>query len=346
MTLHGSARGPSARNTPEGGAAATWLALALSGVSGAALVVHLERRVEAVGFHLVDPARVLQRAGPSVDGGWWDDRWRRELEWELASTPPFALGDAGARAALRERVAALSFVAEVRPGQPAEVVWPDGLRLALCLERPAACVELGGRFRPVSERGVLLSGTWPTPPTADGGPLPVLGPNDGRMAGARAGELLAEPHEYAALSIAVSLREHLGATDRERLGRVLIDARRAHLAAPDEPGARLFLEGGRQVYWGRDPDAGEPGELPASIKWAHVVRGLDALERGIDWRVLDVRWDRPAMDREAFGEARNKGAAVGAASSPALLPVAPGRLALEPAAPGPAGGRTATSGVR
>jgi hypothetical protein len=59
----------------------------------------------------------------------------------------------------------------------------------------------------------------------------------------------------------------------------------------------LWLEHGRRVNFGRTPDCGEPGELPAANKWDSLVRALKALRPTTvdarDWSLLDVRWDVP-----------------------------------------------------
>jgi len=118
---------------------------------------------------------------------------------------------------------------------------------------------------------------------------------------ARRGDYLAEPEHLDALDVAVSLGEHLDEATRTRLGRVVIDARTARETSVDEPGARLLLEDGRVVLFGRAPCCGEPGELEPGAKWSSVVEALALLGSGpapdpqTDWLLLDVRWDRPEI---------------------------------------------------
>lgn len=307
------------RTAPRGGraaAAATWLSLALCAVAALWLVADLERRVEAEGFQLVDPSRIRSLG----DETWFDPRWRTELELALTGLAPFETGDRDARRHLIETALSLSFAAEVT--EPV-VVWPDGLSLDVRPYVPVACVMRGDSFLAVAPDGTLLSGEWPTPPRRDGGWLPVIGPNDGSFDRALPGDVLTERHHLDALAVARSLWEHLDATAEKRLGRILIDARRAPYTAPEEPGIVLRLEDARDVCFGRSPDTTEPGELPVATKWRHLSEALAYLADGDprdEWVLLDARWDRAevvlseraeALRAEELGESAATGRGAG-----------------------------------
>ena len=222
---------------------------------------------------------------------WVDPRWEPELRARLASQEDFRPDDGEARGDLRERVEALSFVAEV--GQ-AEVLWPDGVRLDLRLRQPVACVPVGASFYPVGRDGVLLSGVWDAPPPIGPGHLPVLGPLDGGCDALRPGDALEEPTRLDALATAASLLDHLDDPALGLLGRTVIDASRARFASPDEPGLRLFLEEERVVWFGRAANTEEPGELSVGDKWDSLARALHLWDAGdSDWDLVDVRWDYP-----------------------------------------------------
>lgn len=259
-------------------------------------LVALRRDVLASGFAHVDTSRARLDSGP----GWIDSRWSDELRLAVAELPSPSIEDREALDAVGERVAVLSFVESV---EDVRVVWPDGLRLDLRLREPVACVHFGRDFLVVAEDGTLLSGRWPTPPARDGGFLPVLrlDREAERNAGLRSGARLTETAALDGLAVAASLWRDLSHAGQARLGRCVIDARRARLATVAEPGTRLLLEGERTVLFGRSPNVGEPGELPVETKWAHVDAALHLLEpdperdeapEGLDWEVLDARWDR------------------------------------------------------
>lgn len=259
-------------------------------------LVALRRQVLASGFAHVDTARARLDAGP----GWIDERWAKELRWSLAGVPPVAADDDVALARVAALVASHSFVAAV---EDVRVLWPDGLRVELRLREPVACVHVGRHFLPVAEDGTVLSGRWNAPPTRDAGFLPVLRlVEDGdRIGSRRPGARLEEPAALDGLAIAASLWRDLPPESQARLGRCVIDARRARRATVEEPGARILLEGERTVLFGRSPNLGEPGELPVETKWAHVDAALRLLApdparaeaaQGLDWEVLDARWDR------------------------------------------------------
>ncbi|MBK7877837.1 MAG: hypothetical protein IPJ77_19320 [Planctomycetes bacterium] len=260
--------------------------------------------VWASGFATIDPrrARLADPAEVEGGGGFVDQRWEALLRQTLASVPAFQATDLESAGRLQARVAALPFVAEV--GEP-RVLWPDGLELPVRLRRPEACVRIGELYYAVAADGVLLPGSWPAPPWIGQGYLPVIGPNDGSFEAAQPGERLAAPRHRDALAVAIGLRAELGAGEFETMGPPLIDATRARETSASVPGIELRLAGRRVIWFGRAPDCGEPGELPAAAKWKAIVQGLQLLraEGGArDWSVLDARWDVPQIQwREAEG---------------------------------------------
>ncbi len=247
-------------------------------------------------FARIEPARAVL----DVPGAWVDPAWEILLAEQLARLGPFAPDDVAAVAAVRRAVEDLPFVVEA--GAP-EVIWPDGLQLAVRLAEPVACVAVGRHYLAVDGQGRALPGLWNAPPPRGAGHLPVLGPLDGSTDGLRAGDVVPAA-QLAAVPVASSLWTHLGDDDLATLGRCMIDASRAAEASVEEPGTRLYLEGRRLVLFGRAPDTDEPGELPVVAKWSSVGRGLRRLRRDRDWDLLDVRWDVPeirARDLAAAG---------------------------------------------
>lgn len=295
--------GSSSRSAPSArsGRVRAWIPFLVVLGTGVWLCESLAGTVRAAGFAVIDPARsrLCDPQEVPAGGGFVDERWEQELRGVLAGAPAFEASDAESAASLARRVASLAFVAEV--GEP-RVVWPDGLEFPLRLRTPAACVRAGDDYTLVSQDGVLLPGTWSTVPWIGQGPLPVIGPNDRAFDGAAAGSALVETRHKDALAVACSLRASLSAADFETLGPVLIDATRARLTSATEPGVLLRLANKRVIQFGRAPDSGEPGELPAQAKWRAVSKGLELLRSGApekDWAVLDVRWDVPAIQWRA-----------------------------------------------
>jgi hypothetical protein len=189
-------------------------------------------------------------------------------------------------------------------GALARVVWPSGAEFPVRLRRPVACLAVGRAFLAVDAEGVVLPGEHRTPPQADGGFLPVLGPLDGRFDRVRSGERLAELRDLDALSIAESIWSYLDSEHRLRLGRVVIDASGAREVSVERPGAVIALEGGRSIAFGRSPRQQEPGELPLELKWRNVAEALPMIDGGdgVDWYELDARFDRPTFARRGAGE--------------------------------------------
>lgn len=269
-----------------------WLALALAILALALASQRLRRAAEVQGFHRIDPSRV--DLGPGLAEAGLPHEWSARVANALARLGELSSLDEDLIERVRGELAALAFVAEVGP---ARVLWPDGVTVDVRFRVPVACVQSGPDFVPVARDGVILPGYWPAPPDFGLGLLPVLGPNDGSFDEALAGDVLIEDRHLDALSIAVSLREHLTPLEIDRLGRCLIDAEASPFASVDEPGAFLALDEGRRVLWGRVPRSAPPGELDEGTKWSHVLDALGYLEGpdASDWSFVDVRWDRATL---------------------------------------------------
>jgi hypothetical protein len=248
-------------------------------------------------FATIRTDQAVLRAGP----GWVAPTWSEEAAALVAELPPIRADERAQIEALVERLRELSFVESIGEAQ---VIWPDGVQIALRLREPVACVHVGRHYLGIAADGTVLSGRWPAPPSRDSGFLPVLSlapeaerdPRRALVPGAR----LDEPAALDGLAIAVSLWRHLEPADLRRLGRCRIDARRARLASVEDPGAVIYLEGRRSVWFGRSPNLGEPGELADATKCGHLARALALLEpdsarperpEGLDWDLVDVRWD-------------------------------------------------------
>lgn len=267
------------------------LALLVAVVAGVVAAHRIVRAPQARALVTVDTRRSAIQVDAESD--WVDERWADELASQLAALPPFPVDDREGVLAVASEIAALPFVAEVFEPR---VVWPDGVELGVRLRRPAACVLIGESFLAVAEDGVILPGSYPAPPWIGHGYLPVIGPNDRSLDEHLPGDALTEERHLDALSVAVSMRAALDWETFETMGPPLIDATRARRASVDEPGVLLDLEGARRVRFGRAPWSGEPGELPASMKWKSLARAVHELRYGErDWDRLDVRWDRPEI---------------------------------------------------
>jgi len=281
------------------------LSVVLASVSIAWFLYLLNRDVEAGDFARISTAYSRVDAGP----GWFDPRWQEELAARLAPLGELRTDDRAALERLVLEIARLPFVRET--GAP-QVLWPDGLRVAVRFREPVACLHAGRQFLGIAADGVLLPGSWPTPPARGSGFLPVIIPRAGALAGAVPGSRVAEPSVADALAIAASLWESLSSEALARLGRIVIDARRARLATVEEPGAVLWLENARRVLFGRSPNLDAPGELPVATKWTSLTRALELLDPGetcLDWELADVRWDRPdLLPRGGLGARASAGA--------------------------------------
>jgi hypothetical protein len=255
----------------------------------------LVRDVEAADFTDLDTARSRVAVGP----GWYDPRWEQALARRLAQVPELAADSPEARAQVEAALLELPFVAEVGATR---VLWPDGLQVEVKLRPPIACVRTGELFLPVGEDGVVLLGAWSSPPSRGTGFLPLVALEEGAREAVFEGAQLATPAAVDGLAVARALAGELGGDDWIRLGRCVIDARRAREATVEVPGVVLWLEGGRRVYFGRSPNLDAPGELPFATKCASLARALRLFDAGsaggagaVDWELADVRWDRPEI---------------------------------------------------
>lgn len=250
------------------------------------LVNHLARSAAAAGFTTIDTRRVR------LDGPvWTPPDWEEWMGARIAERGPLSSLDSQG---IQQLVAELEAMPSVLSVRQSKVLWPDGLAIEVALRRPIACVRTGAEFLGVAADGVLLPGYWSAPPNTGDGFLPVIGPNDGALDGLVAGDRLTEEKHLDALSVALSLRQHLAPEMQRELGPVLIDATHAAAAAVEEPGTRLYLEERRLVLYGRPPRAAMPGELPEKQKWAHLAHALELLQEDppLDWDLVDLRWDR------------------------------------------------------
>lgn len=268
----------------------TGLWIALFVLAGLVVADELAADAEARGVTAIDPAR-LAITGPRT---WVPEAFAPYAAGRLVRLGPVSPRDPEAVEALVREVAALPFVASV--GEP-RVLWPDGLDLPIELREPVACIRDGEDFLPVAADGTVLPGRWPTPPDTPRGFLPVIGPLDGTLDGARPGDRLRLERHLDALSVAASQLAHLPAEASRRLGPAVIDATRGRLASDVEPGVRLRLEDRRLVWFGRPPNVDAPGELPAPLKWRSLARAAELLAGpdAHDWDLVDVRWDRPGL---------------------------------------------------
>jgi hypothetical protein len=275
------------RRSARAGRIPAWLPLGIVLVGILSLVARLEREAEARGVARIDATCYRLHRGDR----WISQAWTAQLEQLLVEARSLAAGDRGAIDELVGRIEALSFVAEV--GEP-EVEWPDGLVLPVRLHQPVACLRVGDDFLPVAADGTVLAGYCYQPHPAFGGHLPVLGPH-----GLDAdpdfpfgpGDVLGHPAHRAALAVAESMQDYLGAEDLGRLGRVVVDASRSHAWNGMPGGVVIDLEGERRIHFGRSPHVAEPGELSVETKFVHFRDALARWEKGDRFRAIDVRWD-------------------------------------------------------
>ena len=264
------------------------------------LLGEVRLRAAQAGYERIELGRSAFVEAPT----WSDPRWQDILAQTLAQAGDVHPADRGALDAALASLQTLNFVRRV---EPARVLWPAGLEFDVELRRPVACVRAGPRLYPVDGEGVVLSGAWSAPPWVDSGYLPLLVDEPDAMPFGP-GDRLDGGHLFAALDVALSLWLELPAAQRERLGRVAIDARPPELrAAPSAhvDGVLLLLEGQRAVLFGEPPGIvaevapPPPGELSSARKWLHVSNALERLGSGApdaDWSHLDVRFDTAAIE--------------------------------------------------
>ncbi|HUR28136.1 MAG TPA: hypothetical protein VM509_08110 [Planctomycetota bacterium] len=272
-------------------------------VAAAWFLWELESEVAASDFTRVETSLLRLDAG----AGGVDPRWEALLRERVARIAPFASDDAESQALVERELRTLPFVRSV---STPEVVWPDGVRVPLVLRAPIACVRVGAEFLTIANDGMLLPGSWPAPPRFGQGYLPEIALDAGAPKSLRAGEILWSDAVADGLSVASSMWAELDPEDLTRLGRSIIDAGKARRASAEEPGTVIYLENSRRVLFGRAPSTREPGELPVETKWLHVANALLCLPAGpplteggaptarpgdVDWELVEVRWDHPAM---------------------------------------------------
>ncbi len=260
----------------------------------------LEDGAESVGFTRIETNRMLLEYGrvlQTEDGGvrteWIDPRWEQLLSERMSAVADFEAEDPSGVESILANLRELAFIEEL--GEP-RVIWPNGLEVPLRIRRPVACIAWHDSYFAVAvdwstgvPRGVILEGPWNTPPNVGTRYLPVID----RLEEVPSSVWLEERVLLDALSIADSMWSSLDDDDYRRLGRIVIDARRARDTSVEEPGTRIELEGQRVVFFGRSPAQDAPGALPVADKWQSIRIGLQELENGVDWESLDVRWDRP-----------------------------------------------------
>lgn len=285
------------------GGVLTSVTIALALIAMAWFFWMLESEVDADEFTRVETSCVRLDAG----AGWVDPRWEGIIRDCIARVEPFACDDPqGQESALRE-LHALPFVLSVATP---EVVWPDGVRITLKLRAPIACVRIGREYLVLASDGMLLPGIWPAPPRCGQGFLPEIALDEDSSRILRPGQVFWNDAVADALSVASSMWAQLDGEDLARLGRSIIDARKARRTSVEEPGTVIYLENSRRVLFGRAPSTQEPGELPVQAKWLNLANALLCLPAGapleaggppslrpgdVDWELVEVRWDHPAM---------------------------------------------------
>jgi hypothetical protein len=272
-------------------------------IAAAWLLWMMQSDVGASDFTRVETSSVRLDAG----AGWVDPRWESMVRERIARLADFDCDDRAAQAWIERELLELPFVRSV---SPAEVVWPDGVRVKVVLRAPIACVRIGREVLPIANDGMVLPGSWPAAPHCGQGYLPELALDENVARKIRPGEVLWNDAIADALSVASSMWAELEAEDLARLGRSIIDARRARAASVEDPGTVIYLENSRRVLFGRAPSTKEPGELPVEKKWLNLANALLCLPAGppsqaggppsardgdVDWELVEVRWDHPAM---------------------------------------------------
>lgn len=268
-------------------------AIAVGAASWAA--ANLQESADSAGFTVVDPSRVTLELPAGTEG--LPAEWSRIVAYRLSLLGEMTTQDPELGERVAEEMADLPFVIEL--GEP-RVIWPDGVEVPMRLREPVACICIGEDYLPVSSDGVVLPGLRSSPPDYGRGLLPVIGPVDGRFLPYRPGDRLEQERDLDAIAVAISMRAELSPGDLHWLGPVVIDATHSQATAVGEPGTRLRLEDGRSVFFGRSPRANAPGELPAELKWRHLMEAMALLGeeeygRPKDWDLVDLRWDVPTL---------------------------------------------------
>lgn len=271
----------------------TWLVLSLGAAALFCGVELLGERLYAQGYTHVDMHCV--KIEVLTEEFYVPPEWSEFVAVRTADLGHLSVDDPEEVAQVVEALKELPFIRSV--GEP-RVIWPNGIEVEVRLRRPVACISIGSGFRLVSEDGVVLPGFSVSPPHDGVAPFPLVAWDDS-LGDLAAGDLFPLDKHFAAVSVALSMQDCLKADeDRSLLGSIRIDADRADLASVEEPGVRIYLEGSREVWFGRSLLGKTPGEMPAEEKWRHLVRHLrEPSEGGREWAVLDVRFDRAQVRR-------------------------------------------------
>ena len=268
----------------------TWFALLL-GAGALFTGVELLRQQQYLnGSQLVDTRRakiVGSEQGASAPPG-----WSELVAARLSELGPLDVNDPNE---IEKVSAALRPLPIFRSVSASRILWPDGIEVDVRLRRAAACIQFDGGFRSVSRDGVVLPGFSISQPVDELGPLPLIAFGD-ELRHLMAGDHLPRDKDFDALSVAVSMQDHLSYEHRALMGEIVISPEESDSTRVGGPAVTLRLKGSRGVLFGRPPIAGHPGELPEKLKWAHLAEYLENYPKaGRDWAVLDVRWDVPEV---------------------------------------------------
>lgn len=268
----------------------TWFVLLLG---AGALFVGVELLVErqfAEGYSLVDTGRaqiVCEDAEPCAPA-----EWSELIAARLSELGPL---DANDSRSVEDVKGVLDELSIFRSVSAPRVLWPDGIEVDVRLRKAAACVQFEGGFRSISRDGVVLPGFSVAQPLDEIALLPLIAIGE-EVRHLMTGDVLPRDQDFDALSVAVSMQDHLSPEHRARMGEVLIEPQAPGETSVSGAEVSLKIQGSRGVLFGRPPIAGHAGELPEEKKWGHLAEYLDdypTSER--DWAVLDVRWDVPEV---------------------------------------------------
>jgi hypothetical protein len=268
----------------------TWFALLLGAGALFAGVELLDERQSAEGYSRVDTARakiLCDESEPCAPG-----EWSELVAARLAELGPLDANDPEAVEGVKDVLDGLSIFRSVSAPR---VLWPDGIEVDVRLRRAAACVQSEGGFRSISRDGVVLPGFSVSQPLDELGLLPLIAMGE-EVQHLMEGDLLPRDEDFDALSVAVSMQDHLSADHRASMGEILIERSPSGSTTGRDPEISLKIQNSRGVLFGRPPIAGHPGELPEEKKWGHLAEYLsDYPTSDRDWAVLDVRWDVPEV---------------------------------------------------
>lgn len=270
----------------------TWFALLLGAGALFAGVELLGERLLAKGYSLVDTRRAKITCPDSEPCA--PVEWSELVAARLAELGPLDSNDPEAIEKVRNALASLSIFRSVSSPR---VLWPDGIEVDVRLRRAAACVQLEGGFRSISRDGVVLPGFSVLPPVEELGPLPLIAMGE-EMRHLMTGDVLPRDKDFDALSVAVSMQDHLSSEHRALMGEVLIEPEGPNSTSVGGPEVILKIQGSRGVHFGRPPIAGHAGDLPEEKRWKNLAEYLeDYPKAGRDWAELNVSWDVPEVVR-------------------------------------------------